>query len=47
MGGTIADNHDLQLRYGLYAVAEYNKPVQHALMVLPGVRQKKRIRNKD
>ena len=38
LGGTIHANCDLQLRYKLSIVAEYNLRVRHNLMALPGAK---------
>ena len=39
LGGSVADNYDLQLRFKLHAVAEHNKRVSHCLMALPGTKK--------
>ena len=35
----MSENFDLQLKYHLHSVAELNKRVQHALLVLPGTKK--------
>lgn len=38
LGGSIHRNYDLMLRHEFYIVGEFNLPVRHQLMVLPGVK---------